>query len=253
MRWDPKQYGKFAGERSRPFFDLVSRVEAENPRRVVDLGCGPGPLTASLAERWPSAVVEGIDSSPEMIAQAGGLGARVEFSLGDLAAWEPPEDADVIVSNAALQWVPGQLDVFARWARAVPEDGWVAVQVPGNFDSPTHVLMRELAESARYAGRLAGVLRLPSTPEPSAYAQILLGAGLAADVWETTYTHVLPGERAVLEWMRGTGLRPVLAALPPDEATAFEAEYAAALDDAYPPTPHGTLLPFRRIFAVGHR
>jgi trans-aconitate 2-methyltransferase len=251
MRWDPEQYGKFAGERSRPFYDLVRRVAADSPRRVVDLGCGSGELTTALAGRWPSAEVAGIDSSAEMIEQARASASSVSFSLGNLSEWEP--DADVIVSNAALQWVPGHLEVFRRWASALPTGGWLAVQVPGNFDSPTHALMREVAARPRFERQLAGQLRRPGSPTPSRYAEVLLSAGLAADAWETTYVHVLHGERPVLEWMRGTGLRPVLTALPPTEAKAFEAEYAAALDEAYPATPDGTLLPYRRIFAVGHR
>lgn len=251
MRWDPQQYGLFGAERSRPFVDLVARVGAENPRRVADLGCGPGELTVSLASRWPAAEVVGIDSSPEMIERATALGSPVAFSLGDLTDWAP--DADVIVSNAALQWVPEHLEVLGRWARSLPGGGWLAVQVPGNFDAPSHVLMREVAARPRYERQLAGKLRLPSTLTSSRYAEVLLSAGLEADVWETTYVHVLHGERPVLEWVRGTGLRPILAALEPGEAAAFEAEYATALDDAYPATPHGTLLPFRRIFAVGHR
>jgi trans-aconitate 2-methyltransferase len=255
MQWDPGQYARFADERSRPFFDLVGRVPAESPRRVVDIGCGPGTLTATLAERWPGAVVDGLDSSPEMIERARPLATdRLGFRVGDAAHWAMPTDTDVIVSNAALQWVPGHLELLRSWAEALPSGGWVAVQVPGNFASPSHVLMRELAESAAWSDRLAGVLHHhDSVASPAQYASLLADAGLSVDVWETTYLHVLPGDDPVLEWVRGTGLRPVLAALPADGAAEFERTYAARLRAAYPATRHGTVFPFRRIFAVAHR
>jgi trans-aconitate 2-methyltransferase len=255
MRWDPQQYTRYADERGRPFLDLLTRVGASAPRRVIDVGCGPGALTALLAQRWPDAVVEGIDSSPEMIDAAALLrSARLSFRVADAATWEPPSDVEVITSNATLQWVPDHEPIIERWAAALPPRGWLAIQVPGNFDSPSHALMRSLAESARWHDSLAGVLRhADAVATPARYAELLLGAGLAADVWETTYLHVLTGGDPVLEWVRGTGLRPVLAALSPEDQATFEAEYAAALRVAYPRTGDRTLFPFRRIFAVGHR
>ena len=255
MQWDPVQYGRYAGERGRPFLDLVARIAAPSPRRVVDVGCGPGALTALLADRWPAAQVLGLDSSPEMIATAAGTTRpNLRFELADAADWSMPADLDVLVSNATLQWVPDHLRVLAAWAETLPPGGWLAVQVPGNFESPSHTLMRSLAESPRWREQLNGVLRHhDSVATPSEYAQLLLSAGLAADVWETTYLHVLAGADPVLDWVRGTGLRPVLAALPPAQAAEFEAEYAAQLREAYPAGPAGTVFPFRRIFAVGHR
>jgi trans-aconitate 2-methyltransferase len=253
VRWDPAQYSRFAAERDRPFFDLTSRIGAVAPRHVVDIGCGQGHLTATLAERWPDAIVEGFDSSPEMIADAAGL-PGVTFSVADAADWQPTADVDVIVSNAALHWVPRHQQLMAQWASALPSGGWVAVQVPGNFDSPSHALMRRLADNSRWAAKLAGVVRdTDVVGTPSSYASVLLGAGLNADVWETTYVHVLHGDDPVLEWIRGTGLRPLLAALSPSDASEYATELAAELRRAYPPGPHGTLFPFRRVFAVGHK
>jgi trans-aconitate 2-methyltransferase len=253
VRWDPAQYSRFAAERDRPFFDLTSRIDAIAPRHVVDIGCGQGHLTARLAQRWPQASVEGFDSSPEMIADAAGL-PGVTFSVADAANWQPPADVDVIVSNAALQWVPDHQQLIARWSSALPGGGWVAVQVPGNFDLPSHALMRRLAGEKQWATKLQGVLRhTDAVGTPESYAKVLLDAGLDADVWETTYVHVLPGDDPVLEWIRGTGLRPILAALSPPDAEEFETQLAAELRRAYPQGPHGTLFPFRRVFAVGHR
>jgi len=252
VRWDPQQYGHFAGERARPFLDLVGRIGAASPRRVVDLGCGTGELTALLAERWPGAEVEGIDSSADMIAAATPH-PRVSLRVCGVESWTAPADADVIVSNATLHWVPSHRELLSRWAAGLPPGGWLAFQVPGNFGSPSHTLLRSLAESPAWRSSVAGVLRHDAVGTPADYAELLLAAGLSVDVWETTYVHVLTGADPVLEWIRGTALRPVLAALPADAATAFEAELAEQLRAAYPATASGTLFPFRRIFAVGHR
>lgn len=275
MRWDPAQYTRYADERGRPFLDLLARVAAPAPRRVVDLGCGPGNLTALLRERWPSATVEGLDSSPEMIERARADVAGVHFTVGDVRTWTMPADCDVLISNATLQWVPGHQQLLRSWADALPSGGWLAIQVPGNFDAPSHQLMRSLAASPRWAPLVGDVLRHDAVATPAAYASLLLDAGLSVDVWETTYLHLLQGEDPVLEWVRGTGLRPILAALDlpasPHGATSsqaeirsghggsghlaaeFENEYAALLREAYPRTAHGTLFEFRRVFAVAHK
>jgi trans-aconitate 2-methyltransferase len=251
--WDPQQYGRFAAERGRPFDDLLARVGAASPRRVVDLGCGPGTLTATLTRRWPSAVVEGMDSSSEMIAAAA-PGPRLSFRVGDAAAWVPAEDTDVVISNATLQWIPEHRGLVSRWAAALPAGGWLALQVPGNFGSFSHTVMRSLAESQRWASSLTGILRHDDVVgSPQEYAGLLLDAGLVADAWETTYVHVLAGPDPVLDWLRGTALRPVMAALPAETYALFEAELAPQLREAYPATRAGTLFPFRRVFAVGHR
>ncbi|HLY34730.1 MAG TPA: methyltransferase domain-containing protein, partial [Jatrophihabitantaceae bacterium] len=224
-------------------------------RRVVDVGCGPGELTAALSTRWPGAIVQGIDSSPEMIERAvRHTTERLSFRVADAASWSIPADTDVVVSNATLQWVPDHRAVLDGWAQSLPSGGWIAVQVPGNFQSPSHALMRELTMSPRWSHQLDGVLRHhDSVAEPERYADLLLQRGLEVDVWETTYVHVLHGVDPVLEWVRGTGLRPVLAALGAADAAEFEREYASSLRRAYPATARGTLFPFRRIFAVGHR
>jgi len=255
--WDPAQYGHFGDERSRPFFDLVGRVGAEAPRVVADLGCGPGTLTATLARRWPRAQVRGIDSSPEMIEAArpaaAEFGPRLSFALGDAADWKPEGGVDVIVSNAVLQWVPDHLDVVARWAGFLPSGGWLAFQVPGNYDQPSHAALRELAASDRWAPLLAGIRLNRQAADPAIYLDLLARAGLEADVWETTYVHLLHGDDPVLDWYQGTGLRPVLAALDPDQGAEFLADYGARMRQAYPAAPYGTAFPFRRVFAVATR
>jgi trans-aconitate 2-methyltransferase len=252
MHWDPAQYARYSDHRSRPFFDLVARIGAPAPRSVLDVGCGSGELTVALAQRWPEATVRGVDSSPEMIARAP-ADQGVDFSLHD-ARDVDAVDVDVLVSNAALQWVPQHHDLLARWAGQLDDDGWLAFQVPANFDAPSHRLMRELAESPRWRDRLHGVLRGAMTvAEPESYLELMTGHGLRADVWQTRYLHVLEGDDPVLQWLRGTGLRPVLATLTEHEATQFSGEYAALLRRAYPRRPYGTVLPFLRTFVVAHK
>ncbi|MFG3101606.1 trans-aconitate 2-methyltransferase [Streptomyces sp. NPDC048182] len=260
--WDPAQYLRHAGHRARPFADLLARIPdlpADRPR-VADLGCGPGNVTALLTERWPTAHVTGYDNSPEMLDQAhvdheGPTpgGGRLDFAPADLRTWAPDEPYDLLVSNATLQWVPSHADRLPDWLAALPPGGVLAFQVPGNFDAPSHRLMRELAGSPRWADRLAGTLRhADAVLAPADYLAHLTAAGCAADVWETTYLHLLPGEDPVLDWVKGTGLRPVLTALAddPESRDAFLAEYRTLLRAAYPAGPHGTVFPFRRVFAV---
>jgi trans-aconitate 2-methyltransferase len=262
--WDPAQYLNFADERSRPFFDLTGRIGAVAPRYVVDLGCGPGQLTAELASRWPQAQVDGVDSSAEMIAAAGQLRAelsatdaatagRLSFRVGDVASLDPGRPVDVIVSNAVLQWVPGHLDLLPRWASWLADGGWLAFQLPGNFDQPSHAILRGLAGSARWRDKLAGVRLNRQAADPGEYLDLLAGLGLAVDAWETTYLHVLTGPDPVTEWYKGTGLRPVLGELGPGDAAEFVTEYGERVRAAYPAKSYGTVLPFRRVFVVAHK
>ncbi|HET7328434.1 MAG TPA: trans-aconitate 2-methyltransferase [Nocardioidaceae bacterium] len=248
--WDPDVYLRFADERSRPFVDLLSRVGATDPRQVVDLGCGPGNLTATLAQRWPTASVTGVDASAEMVARAPD-GPGLRFEVADLRTWQPAAPVDVLVSNATLQWVPGHLDLLRRLVSWLSPGGWLAVQVPGNFDEPSHVLLRELAADPRFAPHTAA-LTFPGSHGPATYLREVRTLGLAVDAWETTYLHVLPGPDPVLRWVSGTGARPVLQALPDELRARFEHEYAAALRQAYPDEDGQVILPFRRVFFVAH-
>lgn len=253
--WDPRQYEQFGSERARPFHDLLAQVDVPAARRVADLGCGTGALTAALLDLWPGAVVVGVDRSPEMLAEAlpRAVDGRLEFQLGDVRTWEPAEPLDVIVSNATLQWVPDHLPVIERLASFLNPGGELAIQVPGNFSEPTHRLLADVAARPRWSSRLEGALERPASHDPATYLEVLLGTGLQARAWETTYCQLLQGGDAVLEWMKGTALRPVLSALEDSEREEFLSEYGSLLRTAYPEGEHGTLLPFRRIFALGRR
>jgi trans-aconitate 2-methyltransferase len=252
MAWDPRQYARYRDERSRPFFDLIAQVGTESPGCVLDVGCGSGELTVTLSERWPNATVRGVDSSAEMIASTPS-GSRVSFSVRaaqDLDA----VGVDVLVSNAALQWVPQHPELLTTWAGQLNDDGWIAFQVPSNFGAPSHRLMAELADSPQWRDRLEGVLRgALAVREPEEYLDLMTAQGLHTEVWQTEYLHVLGGENPVLAWVAGTGLRPILAALEDDEAARFTAEYAAMLLGAYPRRSYGTVFGFLRTFVVAHK
>ncbi len=251
--WNPDRYLEFAEERGRPFADLLDRVRADAPRTVVDLGCGTGDLTALLALRWPEARVLGIDSSADMVARAP-RDAGVEFSVGDVRDWcagsGPAHDpVDVLVSNAVLQWVPGHLDLLPGLVGSVAPGGWLAFQVPGNFEEPSHTIRRELAAEPAYVEHTAGVA-VPDAHDPATYLYALRDLGCEVDAWETTYLHVLGGEDPVLAWVSGTGARPTLQSLPEELRREFEDELKRRLRSAYPERGDAVILPFRRVFVV---
>jgi trans-aconitate 2-methyltransferase len=255
--WDAGQYLRFGGERARPFFDLIAQVGADGPGYVADLGCGPGNLTAVLAQRWPDATVVGVDSSPEMIAAArvteSEAAPNLSFALGDVWDWRPERPVDVLVCNAVLQWVPGHEELLLRWADLLAPDGWLAFQLPGNFDQPSHVIVKELATSPRWRGLLANARLNRQAGDPADYVSLLARPGFEVDAWETSYLHILRGDNPVLEWTKGSTLRPVLPLLDEEQADAFLGEYGEMLARMYHQQPFGTLFPFRRVFAVVHR
>ena len=259
--WDPERYLTYSDERGRPFVELLRRVDADRPKTVVDLGCGPGNLTALAAGRWPEARVVGLDSSAPMIDKARATIDGVDFAVSDLRDWADsaaPGSVDVLLSNATLQWVPGHLELLPALARAVSDDGWVAFQVPGNFDEPSHRLREELAAEEPYAEHTRR-LEAPGSHDPADYYDVLVGEGFAVDAWETTYLHVLTGEDPVFTWISGTSLRPTAAVL--EKAgllEPFAEELKNRLARAYPVRNDSVgnsfvLLPFRRVFVVARR
>ena len=254
--WQPDSYLQFQAERDRPFFELLAQVQpAAAPARILDLGCGTGHLTAALARRWPDAQVTGIDSSAQMLERAPTL-PNLTFVQADLRADWPLSAPDLLLSNAALQWLPDHQHLIPELAGRVAAGGTFAFQVPGNFSAPSHVLLEELRHSERWRERLNAAERDRAALVsfgPERYAALLAGLGWRVNAWETSYLHLLQGPDPVLNWVRGTALRPVLAALTGPQQTEFEAEYAALLRGAYPAQVYGTPFPFRRIFVVATR
>ena len=262
VRWDPDQYRRFASHRLRPALELMARLEGIDPATVYDLGCGTGEITRLLAARWPQARVHGVDSSEAMLEKARGLatagdgdGPAVTFELGDLASWSAPEPAGVLYSNAAYHWIPNHRDVFPRLLQSLAPGGALAVQMPMSWGQPSHVAMREVLELGRSGGKPFGSRALRDAMnrkpllETAEYYDLLRANAAEVDIWETEYLQVLEGEDAVLEWVSGTGLRPILEGLEGEESEAFLERYRGQLRELYPRRADGrTLYPFRRLF-----
>lgn len=251
--WSPTRYLAFADERTRPARDLLAQIPLAAPRRVVDVGCGPGNSTEILVARWPEAAVEGLDRSPAMLEAARARLPGVAFAAADAATWSPAEPPDVIFANAVFQWVPDHLAVLARLAGLLADGGCLAVQMPDNLAEPTHRLMAETAAAMPFSARLADAARAP-LPPVAAYWEALKPHLCALDIWHTVYNHPLDGADAVVDWVRSTGLKPYLDPLDEAERTAFLAAYRTRVAAAYPPTSDGrVLLRFPRLFLVGRR
>ena len=248
--WDPDVYLKFGGERTRAAADLLARVPVSAPGHVVDLGCGPGNSTALIASRYPSADILGVDSDEAMLKQARTTHVNSCFETGNFETWTPRKAPDLIYTNAALHWAADPLDVAARLFRALAPGGALALQVPQNFDKPSHVEMRAAAQDGPWAEKLVGVFQ-PLLLGASDYARALAPLGATLDIWSTAYLHILEGEDAVLKWISGSALRPYFARLSPDERSAFEANLGARLMRAYPAEADGrTYFPFHRLFVI---
>lgn len=256
MDWSAKQYTAFEDERTRPVRDLLAAVPGRAVLTAVDLGCGPGNSTEVLLQRFPNAAVTGLDSSPDMITAAQTRLPQLRFRIADIAKWDAAGPFDAILANAVLQWLPNHADLLPRLIAKLAPSGSLAVQMPDNLDEPAHRLMREVAADGPWAAKLAdaaGAREAMGTP--GWYYGVLRPHCPRVEVWRTTYHHPLAGGAdAVVEWFKGSGLRPFLAALDPSEAVSFLAKYRERIADAYPALPDGSvLLPFPRLFLVATR
>jgi trans-aconitate 2-methyltransferase len=252
--WDPAQYLAFAGPRLRPALDLVARVPLAAPAVVYDLGCGAGNVTRLLTARWPAAAVTGVDGSASMLAAARAAAPGGTWVEADLAAWRAPRPADLLFSNAALHWLTDHSRLFPRLVADLAPGGVLAVQMPRNHGAPSHTEMVAAAQAGPWRERLRAALRPRPVSGPAVYYDLLQPHVSQLDIWETEYLHVLDGDNPVVEWTRGSALKPLLDALEEPERSGFVAEYAARIGRAYPRRPDGrTLLPFRRLFIVAVR
>ena len=235
--------------------DLTARIAVPDPGRIIDLGCGPGNSTAALRQRWPKARITGLDSSSEMIAAASRSYPNQEWITGDIAAWNAEIPYDVAFSNAALQWVPGHEDLFPHLFAQVASGGALAVQMPAHFDSPLHREILETAQDPSWLHLMGPALSAMTKKPPSFYYNLLRPLAATLDIWETLYYHVLDSPRAIIEWFRGTGLRPYLAALEnEDQRKRFEELLLERYTRAFPPQSDGRILfPFRRLFIIAYR
>jgi trans-aconitate 2-methyltransferase len=253
--WNARQYLKFEDERTRPPRDLLAQVPLASPRRVIDLGCGPGNSTALLLERYPQARVIGLDSSADMLRQARERLPNCEFAEADLADWSPRERTDLLFANAVFQWVPDHPTVLRRLLAALPAGGVLAVQMPDNTEEPALALMREAAARGPWAVQLASAAAArDDLPTPAAYYDLLSPLCSHLDIWHTVYNHVMAGPEAIVEWFKGSGLRPFLSPLDDDMRGNFVADYTARIARAYPRRHDGrVLLRFPRLFIVATR
>jgi trans-aconitate 2-methyltransferase len=256
LSWSAKQYVAFEDERTRPVRDLLGAVPGQEARSAVDLGCGPGNSTEVLTARFPAAAVTGLDSSPDMVAAARKRLPRLRFEITAIEAWDEPGPFDAILANAVLHWVPDHAALLPRLVARLAPGGSLAVQMPDNLDEPAHRLMREVAAEGAWADKLAGAAAARTQVASASWYYGLLRPHCAqVDVWRTTYHHPLAGGAgAVVEWFKGSGLRPFLAPLDDAEKAAYLDRYRAAVGRAYPALPDGTvLLPFPRLFIVATR
>ena len=256
--WDAKQYLRFHDQRTRPCRELAARISIGAPGRVIDLGCGPGNSTAVLAERWPKCALTGLDSSADMIAAARKSHPSIDWQIGDIAAWAEKNSGayDIVFSNAALQWVDNHAALFPRLFRHVAAGGALAIQMPGNYDAPAHLIMREMALSPAWRGHFpADGIREWHVHDLAAYYDILAPIAAAVDFWETEYLHVMEDAAGIVEWYKGTGLRPFLDALAGDELKAsFLAQYLERIRQAYPVRKdERVIFPFRRLFLIAYQ
>ena len=254
MSWDPAQYLKFAGERMRPALDLLAHIPAEAPQAVVDLGCGAGNLAPMFLSRWPQARLTGVDASPAMLARARAEHPRAQFVQADIGRWRPAAPVDVLYSNAALHWLEGHEQLIPALLEAVKPDGFLAIQMPRNFNAPSHTTIVEAIEQGPWRATLEPVLRREPVAAPGEYWRMLKDRAARLEIWETEYLQVLSGENPVAEYTKGTWLKQFLDRLQEPERSAFEADYRHRVAAWYPPEADGrTLFPFRRLFIVAQR
>lgn len=253
MQWDPAVYLRYGDERLRPALDLLARIDAA-PGRVVDLGCGPGNVTAILKQRWAGADVLGVDGSGPMLEKARFAAPGCRFAQADFGSWTAEAAVDVLYTNAALHWLGGHDVLFLRLMEQLAPGGVMAVQMPAMHAAPIRALQHEVAAEGPWAPLLAEVGGAPPILEAGQYWDVLRPISAELDIWETVYLHALSGENAAVQWASGTSLRPFLDPLPADLRAQFLAAYSAAVAPHYPRRADGTtLLPFRRLFMVARR
>lgn len=253
--WNPDLYLKFAGERTQPAIDLLAKTALASPQRIIDLGCGPGNSTVLLKARWPDAKIIGLDNSPDMIAAAKAEYRDMNWVESDITEWKAEAAFDLIFSNAALHWVPEHKKIFPHLINQLSSDGVLAVQMPTHFQSRVHKRIHEIAVDPEWQHLTGQALEAIKVERPPFYYDLLQPHVSRLDLWETEYIHVLENHQGIVDWIRGTGLRPFLQALESDEQSArFEKLLLDGVSEDYAKQNDGRVLfPFRRLFIVAYR
>jgi trans-aconitate 2-methyltransferase len=255
LNWDAQLYLQFATERTQPAIDLIARINiASSPEHIIDLGCGPGNSTAMLRQRWPEATITGLDSSAEMIAAASQAYPAGKWVLANAASWTAEVPYDIVFSNAALQWLPDHAKVFPHLMRQLAPNGVLAVQVPAHYESPLQRVVFEVADNSLWSSRMDAARNALTNERPPFYYNVLRSLASHLDIWETEYFHDFESPRSIVEWFRGTGLRPFLDALETEEhKQLFEQMVLDGYTRAYPRQENGRVLfPFRRLFLIAY-
>ncbi len=253
--WNAELYLQYANERTQPSIDLTARIQLEQPGRIIDLGCGPGNSTTVVRDRWPAASVVGLDNSPAMIAKARADFPNHEWVLGEIPSWRPDQPFGLIFSNAALHWVPDHAAVIPHLFAQVAPCGAFAVQMPAHLESPVHRAILEIADEPEWCAQTAAAKGSVRVESPEFYYDVLCRDAARIDLWVTVYQHVMSGPEGIVEWIRGTGLRPFLEALADDDQrTRFAAKLLERVSADYPRRADGKIIfPFRRLFFVAYR
>lgn len=253
--WNAELYLQYANERTQPSIDLAARIQLAQPKRIVDLGCGPGNSTKVLRSRWPESEIVGLDNSAEMIAKARAEFPHARWELGEIATWQPAQSFDLVFSNAALHWVPDHAALIPRLFSQVVSGGALAVQMPAHLESPVHRAILEIADNSEWRAQTAAARGMVRVESPEFYYDVLCRQAARIELWVTVYQHVMNGPEGIVDWIRGTGLRPFLQALSTDDQrTRFAGKLLERVSADYPHRADGKIIfPFRRLFFVAYR
>jgi trans-aconitate 2-methyltransferase len=253
--WNPAQYLKFEKERTQPAIDLVNRINADNPVKIMDVGCGPGNSTAVLAGRFPGSYILGIDSSEDMIDAAGKNHPDLDFKLCDIGydLSQLDCDFDIVFSNACIQWVPNHNELLKKLMGLLRKGGILAVQIPMNYNEPIHRIIGEVSSSDKWKGYFPNP-RVFFTLSQSGYFDILSEISEDFALWDTVYYHVMNSHDDIMEWYRGTGLRPYLDVLDKDKRADFENDVKKRVIESYPAQKNGKIIfRFPRFFFTARK
>ena len=252
--WNPEQYEKFIKDRTQPAIDLANKLEVKEAKRILDLGCGTGNSTKILKDRFPNARVIGADNSDEMLAKAKKTHPDIEFIHldvgGDLG--EVKGKFDIVFSNACLQWIPNHEILLPKLMSLLRRGGILAVQVPIQSEHPVHIIMNELVTSAKWKDKL--LQRNYNNLSTCEYYDALSGISDDFEMWETIYCHRMPSYESIIEWYKGTGLRPYLEQLSETDAEDFVSDVYRELKNRYKIQRNGEIMfRFPRLFFIAKR